>query len=124
MVGKRCWLFALFAVVLSLAACSSAPKKQYIEPDDPEIDACIRQCNVVKVDCRDTARERYDWCRTQYEYKRAEYQRCVASGGKLCFAPTPCPGLQVKACTQQYDDCFQGCGGIIREPQEGERKGN
>ena len=114
----------LVVLVLSMAGCSSAPKKEYIEPDDPEIDACIRQCNVVKVQCRDRARENYDWCRRNYEYKRTEYQRCVAATGKFCIAPRPCPGLEVKACIVQYDDCFEGCGGIIRQPQEVERSGN
>ena len=111
-------------LVLSMAACTTAPKKDYIEPDDPETKACIRQCNVVKVQCRDQARENYDWCSRDYKYKRADYQRCVANKGIYCFAPKPCPGLEIKACIGQYDDCFEGCGGIIRQRQEVERQGN
>jgi len=122
MFGNNTWI--LLVLGLSLAACSSAPKKEYIEPENAEDSACIRQCNVVKVQCRDQARENYEWCTRDYQYKRAEYQRCVAAKGTFCLAPKPCPGVEVKACIAQYDDCFQGCGGTIRQLEEHEHQGN
>ena len=115
---------SLVMLMFLVAACSSAPKKEYVEPGDTQSDDCISQCNVVKVACRDQAREVYEWCTRDYQYKRAEHQRCVAAKGVYCFAPKPCPGLEVRACVAQYDDCFESCGGVIRQQQEMERKGN
>ena len=122
MPSKGFWSGILIVLLFSITACSSVPKKDYIQPDDPEIDECVSQCNVVKVQCRDRARESYDWCTRDYQYKRAEHQRCVASKGVFCIAPRACPGLEIKGCVVQYDDCFEGCGGTIRERQEVERQ--
>lgn len=105
--------FLLGLVVMGLCACSSAPKKQYIVPDNEFVGDCARQCNVAKLSCKRDAADRRDGCLQANRYRQLEYQRCVNAGEVFCIKPEACPINNSQHCNITYDECFLGCGGQI-----------
>ena len=111
---------AILLMLLALVGCSSVPKKTYVEPEDELVQACIRQCNVGKTQCRANGQEAYKRCRNNYEWREREFQFCRAQGGGFCMKPERCKPADVSHCTQGYDACFSDCGGRIEiEDPEG-----
>ncbi len=111
------WVMAL---VMLLAACaSSGPQKVYTEPSDPESQRCVSQCNVTKTDCRKRQTDAYRFCTEQRKYYQREYELCVKSGNRFCAPVDRCPLPATRMCTEQYDQCYSACGGIIEtvEPE-------
>ena len=108
----------LFAAALFLAACSSTGSRQYIQPEGAIADDCISSCNVVRTRCRANAQDMYRRCRQEYEYRKQQHDYCVSQGGTFCMQPERCTPSRTQHCQDQYDGCFQQCGGIITEPVE------
>ena len=113
---RKLFTAALAATVLVLAACSSTGSREYIEPEGPIADDCISSCKAVRTRCRAQAQDMYKRCRQEYDYRRQQHDYCVAQGGSWCIAPEPCRPSRTQHCQDQYDGCFQQCGGIITEP--------
>ncbi|MEM9302568.1 MAG: hypothetical protein AAGE01_10680 [Pseudomonadota bacterium] len=111
----------VLAAMIFLAGCAggSGGSKQYIKPDGPVADDCISQCNVVRTRCRTQFQDQYRACRQQYEYLKQQHDYCVSQGGTWCQQPERCKPARTQVCQDQYDGCFQQCGGIITDKPAG-----
>lgn len=108
---------AMIAAVLCLLGCQASTEKVYSEPDDPDAQYCISQCNVNKTDCRKNRTDEYRICKERRKYYQRQYELCVKSGNAFCEPVDRCPQPAVRQCTVQYDQCFNACGGIIETQQ-------
>ncbi len=112
---------AMLTAVVFLTACQATTQKVYSEPDDPDAQACISQCNVNKTDCRKNRTDEYRVCKERRKYYQRQYELCVKSGNAYCEPIDRCPQPAIRQCTVQYDQCFNACGGII-ETQDRDNK--
>lgn len=112
---------AIAIILAVLFGCTSAPKKEYVAPEDPSVQECIGDCQSNKTQCAAYAHDQYRRCRHDYEYRERVYRDCVARGGTFCIKPESCKPPRTSYCQDQYDGCYQACGGIIRtiEPEAG-----
>ena len=111
MQAARFLIPALF--LTTLVACGSAPRKQYIDPEEPAAQECVTECGVMRTRCRAQAYDYYEMCRREYEWRERQHAACVRQGGTFCIKPERCRPPQTEICTNQYDGCYQACGGII-----------
>ena len=116
---RKLFRTVLVAITVFLAACASTNSKQYIEPEGAIADDCISSCNAVRTRCRAQSQDMYRRCRQEYDYRKRQHDYCVAQGGTFCIAPEPCRPFRTEHCQDQYDGCFQQCGGIITESADG-----
>ena len=106
---------AVFFAAL-LVTGSAFAKKIYVEPTEA-VAECADQCNVVKMQCRAHAKDRYDYCKAVYQQQQRQFNWCRRQGGN-CIRPERCPVMQTKGCTINYDLCFESCGGTIEDSKE------
>ncbi len=120
MSAIRSILLAAFVALLA-AACTTTPKKEYVEPADEATQDCITVCKTERNECRRRADQEYERCRYVYERRRAERDACIHQGGMFCAELDPCPtGPQIKGCIEEYDRCYVACGGQIEVEEEGQ----
>ncbi|MEM9530947.1 MAG: hypothetical protein AAGA23_08510 [Pseudomonadota bacterium] len=113
---------ALAALVLGmLLPFSALAKKVYTEPN-AQVTECANQCNVVKMSCRAHARDQHQYCKAIYQQQVRQYQWCRQSNGSFCQKPDRCPVFQTRACSNNYDACFESCGGIIEDSKDIKRR--
>lgn len=123
------------AVVLALSACGPAYRTvyDYSPPHQQGASACIGMCESTRDDCeRATALETencelrataaYDACERD---ANATYNQCLARQRPVpttvcmlgvCFRPS-C-SAQSTRCTDDYNRCYQNCGGEVTSRQE------
>lgn len=106
-------------ILLLMAACATEPPKEYIAPQGPEAEQCLKFCQSERFQCRTPLQERARECKAQFEYEYRLYEICVAqSVRKVCPRPFPCPAVNYQQCSNAFEKCFLGCGGRIRYPED------
>lgn len=103
-------------LALLLSACVSAKKENYLPPEGLEAGRCLEFCRSSRFECRQAVQVEYDGCEIRFEYRNESYRRCVAQRGvSRCIGlkPVPCGTPPFRQCTEVYDECFVGCGGVI-----------
>jgi hypothetical protein len=111
----------VLTLILALGGCGTAANKQYVVPENEDIQECVSSCRQTKLDCRARGLDQRKACTTEYEYQKRDYEYCVRSGNKACFVPASCPMPDSRPCTRQYDGCFQACGGEIHTKEKSKR---
>ena len=102
--------------LLLLIECSDSFSKEYIIAPIPGTAACVEECEVTKMRCRDAINDQARQCRSRYRQQESEYDYCVETRGTFgrCKKPSRCPLNHVsKKCNEPYDQCFIACGGRI-----------
>ena len=109
-------LFLLPAVILLLASC--APRTETVYEPPPfalaggGAGACIEQCDIQAIQCRQDAAASVGACRGADGAIAAGFNGCRA-GSPGCVAAPICLADSL-SCTQQYNSCFNSCGGLVR----------
>lgn len=109
---NKAWPILIVILAAVLAGCAS--NKEYVAPDNPDVQECISSCSSVRTQCRAQAQDTYKICRNNYEFEEQRYNYCVRTGNKACMKPPRCPPPETRHCTNRYDGCYQSCGGEIR----------
>ncbi|MCB0358636.1 MAG: hypothetical protein KDD44_03345 [Bdellovibrionales bacterium] len=106
------------AVLVLLSACSPVYRTNYsfVPPEDPRGQACVFQCQTVKLQCEQLEKSENDRCVDRAEY---DYDRCEARNDRrredkqdYCYR-SYCPGPNFDRCEDQYRSCYQSCGGTV-----------
>ncbi len=101
-------------VLLVLASC--APRTETVYEPPPLAfggsGSCVEQCEIQAIQCRQGAAASVGACRAA--------DAPIASGFNGCRAGSPgCVALPIcladtQTCTEQYNSCFNTCGGLVR----------
>lgn len=116
--STRIGFFALLAVLLTalLGGCAEQLyDRQLVQPTGADGKECVANCELPKEQCRQRQIAREDECNRYYTPAKADYDLCVRNGASNCTAPDTCLGADMDICDQQYDDCFQACGGRVEK---------
>lgn len=121
---------ALVVTVVFLAACGPRYRTtyNYTPPPTETGRTCVMQCEVTRTQCEALEQQRVDLeaQRADIQHQQCqeaatrEYDRCRSQGGQMCIQRT-CVRPQVQAstrCEEQYNRCYQSCGGTIETVQQ------
>lgn len=104
-------------------ACGKPGSKiayQYAPSSDPNVKACINQCQKMKTQCIKLASPGLENVRNIMEQDYYECQRLKASfagpteAAYLCEDPYAAKTANIKRCDVEYMECYARCGGEIR----------
>ena len=98
-----------------LCVCSESFSKEYIIAPIPGTAACVEECVVNRMQCRDAIDGQAGQCKSMYRRLKSEYDYCIATGeiSGRCKKPKRCPVKRNSKCNKPYDKCFIACGGRI-----------
>ena len=100
-----------------LTACSPIykPRYYYSPPSSNPGMMCIAKCTSVRNNCEQLGEIKKDNCETQAE--RA-YQICKQSGSKDCYRKSCYNKYKYSdRCVDQFNECYQSCGGTVKTQQ-------
>ena len=102
-------------MLMFLASC--APRTETIYEPPPlalsgGANSCIEQCDLQAIQCRRDAAASVGACRAADAPISNGFNGCRA-GSPGCVAPPICLA-DSQTCTQQYNACFNSCGGLVR----------
>jgi hypothetical protein len=101
-------------VIAVLSGCSpSVYETRLIPPGEPEGQACLARCDLLKTQCRQRQETRRSECQTRYAAAKSDYQMCLSNRARNCRAPDTCLAPDLSICDQQYEACFANCGGRV-----------
>lgn len=96
-------------MIFLMAACDTIDIYNYIMPESEDGSTCVAVCEDKIQACRDDAEESYLSCLKSVRDAYADYQNCEDN----CSEPETCKPPEFKACTQEYNSCFEECGGVV-----------
>ena len=101
--------------LLLLIVCSDSFSKEYIIAPIPGTAACVEECEVNRMQCRDAIDGQARQCKFMYRQLKGDYDYCISRGGTSarCKKPKRCPVKRNSKCNKPYDKCFIACGGRI-----------
>ena len=101
-------------MVLLLSVSVDSFAKDYIIAPVPGTAACVEECEVNRMQCRDGIDGQANQCKAMYRRLEREYDNCIAMRGSgRCRKPQRCPVKRNSKCNKPYDQCFIACGGRI-----------
>ena len=113
------WISAL-CVLLTLQGCGPSVSYVYSPPPDVAGKYCISSCSSQKSQCKTMAQMQSQSQRAVHDAQLTAYNYCRQNGDKkqrkLCSYPSPSYhyGGFGDTCGEDYQACYQNCGGTIR----------
>jgi len=110
----------LLILPLFAAACTPAPRWDYVPPAEKKGQTCIEQCKDTFDQCIAQAEAVYDQCLQERQFQDRIFKNCQAgmagavpnhSGG--CSPPPECSLPQTRECRTTYNQCYESCGGQV-----------
>lgn len=106
----------LLPVLITLASCAPSSRTVYDLPSyamaGGSTGACIEQCDIQRVQCRQDADAATGACRSADAAISAGFNGC-RPGSPGCVAAPICLADSSR-CTAQYGGCYNSCGGMVR----------
>jgi len=108
-------LLTVLSFLLLLIVCSDSIAKKHIIAPIPGAAACVLECEVSLLQCRDRIDGQANQCKSMYRRLRSDYDYCIATASNSghCRKPKRCPVKRNSQCAKPYDKCFIACGGRI-----------
>lgn len=113
---------AQWLAIGALVACSPiySTRYDYLPPEDANGRACVAMCRSAKSYCSAAAESRADLNRQRCELNaEREYERCLlrsqSDEARQSCHRRPCvdPGVDDAHCTDEFNACYEDCGGIV-----------
>ncbi|MFK0087133.1 hypothetical protein ACIQUS_07540 [Pseudomonas sp. NPDC090755] len=119
MSTSHTWRTALLLAVALLGGCGPSYSYRYSPPPSMMGMNCINSCATERNHCKQMARLQENSDQALYQANLRSYQHCQAGKSKKdarnsCYYPSyPFNSGASYACGNDYDSCYQACGGTI-----------
>lgn len=119
MSTSHTWRTALLLALALLGGCGPSYSYRYSPPPSMMGMNCINSCATERNHCKQMARLQENSDKALYQANLRSYQHCQAGKSKKearnsCYYPSyPYNSGSAYACGNDYDSCYQACGGTI-----------
>ncbi|MFK8331377.1 hypothetical protein M2D63_015330 [Pseudomonas sp. BJa5] len=119
MSTSHTWRAALLLAAALLGGCGPSYSYRYAPPPSMMGMNCINSCATERNHCKQMARLQENSDQALYQANLRSYQHCQAGKSKKdarksCYYPSyPYNSGSAYACGNDYDSCYQACGGTI-----------
>ncbi|WP_347903916.1 hypothetical protein [Pseudomonas purpurea] len=103
-------------VLFTLQGCGPRITYSYSPPETEAGMNCVRECNTQRGQCKMMAQMQASNERALYDAKRMAYDYCSQNKDKKKRSACVYPFQNYNygdSCGDEYQACYQGCGGII-----------